>query len=322
MTEDRKRNKGAGEPTSTFCPLPSAPPQRSGTAEFLRGVLVMTLLLLNIVLWGSLVFVVGLLKIVARGPLRRRVILTASWLGEHWVEGNNRILDSLLPTVWDIRGIEGTRYDGRYLIISNHVSWVDIIALFRAFHGQAPLIRFFLKSMLAWVPIVGMAAWALEFPFMKRYSPEYLVKHPEKRGADLRTTRRAVRRYRDIPVSILNFVEGTRFTLDKHADQDSPYQHLLRPRVGGIAFVLASMGEQLDGFFDVTLAYPGGDIHMWDFVTGRVPRITVDAHRIEIPTEFFAAEITELGPERDRFKEWIDEVWKRKDERLAGLIGE
>lgn len=298
----------------------TAPLHRSDFPPFLRGMLVMTLLLLNIVLWGSLVFAVGLLKLLTRGPLRRRVVLLLSWLGEQWVEGNNRILDPLVPTVWDIRGIEGTRYDGRYLIISNHVSWVDIIALFRAFHGHAPLIRFFLKSMLAWAPFVGQAAWALEFPFMKRYSPEYLAKHPEKRSADLRTTRRAVRRYRDIPVSILNFVEGTRFTQEKHDDQDSPYRHLLRPRVGGIGFVLASMGEQLDGFFDVTLAYPGGDIHMWDFATGRVPRIVIDVHRIEIPPEFFTAEITEPGPERDRFKAWIDEVWRRKDAELERLV--
>lgn len=312
MTEDRIRNERAREHPSAFFPLPSA---------FIRGVLTMTLLGLNLAFWGILVFAVGLLKLVARGAARRRVILAVSWLAEHWVEGNSRIFDRFLPTVWDIRGMEGTRYDGRYLIISNHVSWVDIFALFRAFHGHAPLIRFFLKSMLAWVPLVGQAAWALDFPFMKRYSPEYLAKHPEKRGRDLETTRRAVRRYRDVPVSILNFVEGTRFTQEKRADQDSPYRHLLRPRVGGIGFVLASMGEQLDGFFDVTLAYPGGDVHMWDFATGRVPRIVIDARRIDIPPEFFAAAITEPGPERDRFKAWIDEVWRTKDEELAKMEG-
>jgi hypothetical protein len=152
---------------------------------------------------------------------------------------------------------------------------------------------------------------------MRRYSPEYLAKHPEKRGRDLETTRRAVQHYRDVPVAILNFVEGTRFTREKHADQESPYRQLLRPRIGGIAFVLASMGEQLEAFLDVTLAYPGGDVRVWDFVSGRVPRITVGVRRIDVPSEFYTAAITEPGPARDRFKAWIGEVWREKDELLV-----
>jgi 1-acyl-sn-glycerol-3-phosphate acyltransferase len=288
-----------------------------GTPDMLRGLTTTLLLILNLALWGTLVLLGGIGKIFTRGEARRRVMLALSWMAERWVSGNNDILNTLTPTVWDIRGIEETRYDGHYLIISNHVSWVDIIALSRAFHGHAAFLRFFLKSVLIWFPFVGLACWALDFPFMKRYSPEYLEKHPEKRGHDLQTTRRAVQRYRNIPVAILNFVEGTRFTQEKHADQDSPYRHLLRPRIGGISFVLAALGEQLDAFFDVTLAYPGGDVRIWDFVTGRVPRIVVDARRVEIPPEFFDAAITQPGPERDRFKAWIDDLWRQKDERLS-----
>lgn len=285
----------------------------------LRGLTTTLLLLFNLAFWGTLVLLGGVLKLFTRGTLRLRMIRRLSWLAEHWVATNNRIFDLMLPTVWDIRGVEGLGYEGHYLIISNHLSWVDIFALFRAFHGHMAFIRFFLKSVLIWFPFAGQACWALDFPFMKRYSPEYLAKHPEKRGRDLETTRKAVRRYRRVPVAILNFVEGTRFTEEKHADQDSPYRHLLRPRIGGIAFVFASMGEQLDAFFDVTLAYPGGDVHAWDFVKGKVPRIIIDARRIDVPREFFDAAITEPGPERDRFKAWIDEVWRQKDERLAAL---
>ncbi len=281
-----------------------------------RGLTSIVLLVLNLAWWGTLVLLGGVVKVFTRGEARRQVILGLSWMGERWVANNNHIFDLMLPTVWDIRGLEGTRYDGHYLVISNHLSWVDIFAVSRAFHGRAAFIRFFLKSVLIWFPFAGQACWALEFPFMRRYSPEYLAKHPEKRGRDLETTRRAVQRYRNIPVAILNFVEGTRFTAEKHADQESPYRHLLRPRIGGISFVLASMGEQLDAFFDVTIAYPGGNVRAWDFVTGRVPRIVVDARRLDIPREFFDAAITQPGPERDRFKIWIDELWRQKDERL------
>jgi len=267
--------------------------------------------------------ILGVVKLLTPGrEARRRIKLFAAWLAERWVAGNNRIFDLMLPTEWDVSGLDITDPNGHYLIISNHISWVDIFALFRVFHRHAAFIRFFLKSQLIWSPIVGQACWALEFPFMRRYSPEYLERHPEKRGRDLETTRWACRRYRHIPVAILNFCEGTRFTIEKHDDQDSPYRHLLRPRIGGIGFVLAVMGDQLDAFIDVTLAFPEHETTMWQFVTGRVPRVTVRARRLEIPPEFTTAAITEPGPARDRFKAWIEEIWREKDALLQELTGE
>jgi len=287
----------------------------------LRGLATIILLLFNVLLWGSLILLVGLVKLVMpTKPSRTRVVRALAWLAEHWVGGNDAIFDLLLPTKWEITGVEGTRYEGRYLIISNHISWVDIFAVSRAFHGHAAFLRFFLKHQLIWSPIIGQACAALEFPFMHRYSPEYLAKHPEKRGEDLETARRLCRRYRFIPVAILNFVEGTRFSGEKHADQDSPYRHLLRPRVGGVAFALASLGENLDGMFDVTLAYPGHDTTMWQFVTGRIARISIHARRIDVPAEFMTSAVTEPGEVRERFKIWIDQLWREKDAQLAAML--
>ena len=68
----------------------------------------------------------------------------------------------------------------------------------------------------------------------------------------------------------MNFVEGTRFTAAKHAQQQSPYQHLLRPKAAGIAFVLGAMGGQLRSILNVTVVYPGGARELWDFLCGRV----------------------------------------------------
>ena len=148
---------------------------------------------------------------------------------------------------------------------------------------------------------------------MQRYSPEYLARHPEKRGRDLETTRIACERYRNIPVAILNFAEGTRFTREKQEDQQSPYRHLLRPRPGGVSFVLASMRDQLDAIFDVTLVYPEEDVTMWQFASNQVPWIHIHARRLDIPADIEPAAITEPGPARDRFKQWMDEVWREKD---------
>ncbi len=292
----------------------------------LRGVTTFILLFLDLIFWGIPVVVVGIVKFVVhmtapRSRLRTRVILALASLAEHWVGTNDRIFDLMLPTQWDVGGIpDDMEAKGHYLIISNPVSWVDIFTIFRVFHRRAAFIRFFLKHRLIWSPIVGQACWALEFPFMRRYSAEYLEKHPEKRGRDLQTARRACQRYRHVPVAILSFLEGTRITREKQADQDSPYRHLLRPRIGGIGFVLASLGDQLDAMFDVTLAYAGGDVTMWQFVSGNVPKIVVRARRLDIPAEFLTSAITEPGPARDRFKVWIDSIWRDKDALLDELL--
>jgi len=292
----------------------------------LRGLTTIALLLFNLLFWGIAVVLLGIVKFAVhmtapRSRLRTRVILALSRLAERWVGCNDRIIELMLSTRCDVAGpLDDIRIDGRYLIISNHISWVDIFVIFRVFHDRTAFIRFFLKRQLIWFPIAGQACWALEFPFMRRYSAEYLQQNPEKRGRDLETTRRACQRYRHIPVAMLTFLEGTRFTEEKRADQDSPYRHLLRPRVGAIAFVLASLGDQLDAVFDVTLAYPGGDVTMWQFVCGRVAKITVRVRRLEIPSEFLSAAAVEPGPARDRFKGWIESVWREKDDLLSTLV--
>jgi 1-acyl-sn-glycerol-3-phosphate acyltransferase len=283
---------------------------------------VIVLLILNLALWGTLVLLGGIVKLLTFGSLRWTIIRILPRLGEQWVRFNDWIFDTLLDTNWDVQGLEDLRRDGRYLVISNHVSWVDIFAIFRVFRARGPFVRFFLKQQLIWFPIAGQACWALGFPFMRRFTPEYLKLHPEKRGQDLETTRKACRRYRHVPVSILNFVEGTRFTREKYEDQESPYRHLLRPRIGGISFVLASLADQLDAMYDITLVYPTRDVTMWDFITNRVAWIKVYARRLDVPPEFQSASVTEPGETRERFKTWVDAIWREKDEAIGRMLGQ
>lgn len=285
-----------------------------------RGLTTIALLVFSTAWSGLLIVLCAPLKFVTRGRLRTRVMLFLARFGEGWAARNSRIFDRALTTEWDVAGLEDLRPDGRYLVICNHISWVDIFVIFRVFHGRTAFVRFFMKHALIYWPIVGLACDALDFPFMKRYTPEYLERHPERRGEDLEATRRACRRYRFIPVTILNFIEGTRFSREKHENQSSPYRHLLRPRIGGIGFALASLGDQLDGMYDVTIAYPQHDVTLWRFATNRVPRIIVRCRPLDPPREFHDEAVVRSGPERERFKQWIDQIWREKDELLESLL--
>ncbi|MFP3441738.1 1-acyl-sn-glycerol-3-phosphate acyltransferase, partial [Pantoea sp. SIMBA_133] len=88
-----------------------------------------------------------------------------------------------------------------WLVISNHRSWTDIFILFMALHRRIPMPRFFLKHQLIWIPIVGLAFWALEFPFMRRFSREQLAKNPKLATIDRESTERVCRQARNAPIA-------------------------------------------------------------------------------------------------------------------------
>jgi len=291
----------------------------------LRGSLAFLLFAVNTAFWGALVTITGLAKLLwPAGRWRRRCVLIMAGLGDSWVVVNRLIWKLLIPATLEVRGMPELRRHGRYLVLANHQSWTDILVLFVMFNGKSAFIRFFLKHVLLYVPFLGWGCWALEFPFMKRHSHEYLEKHPEKRHEDFETTRRSCRHYRHIPVTIANFVEGTRFTRAKHRKQQSPYRHLLKPRFGGIAFVLASMGEYLDGMFDVTLAFPGiqREVTFLDFITGRIPRVVVVVKELPLQPRFNDRDVTQPGQLRDELKAWVTNIWEDKDRLLDELSSE
>src|SRR5690606_2639059 len=228
----------------------------------------------------------ALLKLLLPVPPIQRALRTGMhWIAESWMAVNAFWMDSVQRTRWHVEGLEKVDMRHSWLVTSNHQSWADILVLQYQFNRRIPLLKFFLKQELIWVPVIGLCWWALEFPFMKRFSKEYLTKYPEKRGQDLATTRKACERYRSNPVSVFNFLEGTRFTPAKHAEQASPFRHLLKPKAGGIAFVIDAMGEQLSSFLNITIHYPDGNPSFWDLLTGRVRKIVMRVEQQPIPAQ-------------------------------------
>jgi 1-acyl-sn-glycerol-3-phosphate acyltransferase len=290
--------------------------------RLIRVPLAIALLFLNTVLHVVLLFALTVLKLLL--PLatwRRACSVALVALAESWIAVNGALFGAFTRIQWRVEGLAGLRRDGNYLVLCNHQSWVDIPVLQKVFNRRVPFLRFFLKSQLIWVPLLGPAWWALDFPFMKRYSRETLARHPQLQGKDREATRRACEKFRQLPVSVMNFVEGTRFTGAKHDAQASPYRHLLRPKAGGVAFVLDAMGEALHAILDVTIVYPGGRPSMMDLIGGRVRAIRV--HVRERPIDMtLRGDYENDAMFRERFRSQVNALWSAKDDRIAVMLEE
>ncbi|KJV35178.1 acyltransferase [Luteibacter yeojuensis] len=240
-------------------------------------------------------------------------------IAESWLSVNGWLWGAFTRTVWTVEGTDGLVPRDNYLVVCNHQSWIDIPALQKVFNRRIPFMRFFLKSQLIWVPLLGPAWWALDFPFMKRHSREELARRPELRTKDRDATRRACEKFRHVPVAIMNFTEGTRFTQAKHDAQQSPYRHLLRPKAGGVAFVIDAMGDAIRHMLDVTIVYPDGPGTMMDMIAGRIREIRIHVRKLPIPGGM-RGDYENDTAFRERFQAWINTLWTEKDERIGAML--
>ena len=287
-----------------------------------RGVLTFAALTINTVVWIMPVMLLALVKLIVPVKPARRVV--TRWLmamAENWISGNRLILAGSGSRAWHADGVEDLDRQGWYLVLANHQTWVDIVVLQIVFNRRIPLLKFFIKQQLVWFPLLGIGFWALDMPFMKRYSPSYLAKYPEKKGKDLEATRLACRKFRDTPTSVINFVEGTRFSEAKKAARNSPYRQLLPPRAGGVAVAISSMGETFDAIVDVTLVYPNRVPKFWDMICGEKVTVTVDVRTRPIDPELLAGDYQNDREFRRDVHRWLAAIWADKDARIAAIKG-
>ena len=280
------------------------------------------LLILNTIIWFLPLILFAIVKLAPIAPVRRVLSRRIMRTGENWVAMNARIFGSVNATRWDIRGLEGLSRDDWYLIIVNHQTWTDIIVLQTILNRRIPFLKFFIKQQLIWFPVLGVAWWAMDMPFMKRHSKSYLARHPEKKGADLEATRRACRKFRDTPTSVINFIEGTRATAEKRARRRSPFEHLLPPRAGGIALALSSMGNMFDAILDITIVYPSGPTKFWDMVCGELDHVIVEISRRPVEQWMLSGDYEGDREYRREFHRWLTGIWQEKDARISALQAE
>lgn len=280
----------------------------------IRGILASLLVICNTLFWCFPLYFFAALRFIGPASAEPWCTRRAMNIAELWIDINNVLLGLFTKLELEVEGLEGLSPDKWYLVFSNHQTWADIVILQRVFNRKIPMQKFFIKQELIYVPFIGIAWWALDFPIMKRYSKEFLRKHPELRGKDLEATKKSCEKFKLTPVAILNFLEGTRFSLAKHDQQASPYKHLLTPKSGGAAMVINSLGDKLDCILDVTIHYPEGAPGFFDFLCGQLDKATVHIEHRPVPLEI--STIEDGSRLKKDFRHWVTEIWEEKDQQL------
>lgn len=281
------------------------------------GLLSFSLYFINTLFWLIPIVIFSFLKMIIPFNFSRKTFsYLLDQMASNWVLVNTGIQKLFCKIEFNTSGLEQLKYDDWYLVLSNHQSWVDIVILQRLLHGKIPFLKFFLKKELIYVPFLGLAWWALEFPFMKRYSQSFLRKNPHLIGKDFETTRKACAKFKYKPVSVMSFIEGTRFTQAKYNAQKPKFDHLLRPKAGGIAYVLDAMGEHLSKVVDVTIHYPDGIPTFIDFACGRVKKINVRVDIIDVD-EKITGDYFNDKVYKQNFQRWLNDLWAEKDKKLS-----
>lgn len=274
---------------------------------------------------GSIpLWLMGVGKIITGAPIADKTVIK---IANHWISSNNALIDNMLPRKdWRISLPDDVNTEGKYLLISNHQSWVDTSIVQYISEKRLPLTRFFTKFELIYIPIVGQAFYFLDFPMMRRHSKEAVAKNPALKGQDIEEAKRACALLKDKPFTLLNYLEGTRFTQAKHEQQKSPYTHLLKPRAGGLSLAINALGSEMDGLLDMTIVYPDGVPTYSDLWKGNIKRLGVDVRYLDIPAELFAG-IKRGGYENDeqvkaQMFAWIEQVWRDKDQRISAMLAD
>jgi len=282
----------------------------------LIGIASLFCLLVNMIFWSSLLFLFSLLRLIIPSRGWKKLWTSATILiGEACIACNSSWIKILHRPSIIITGMENLKKDHWYIATSNHQSWGDIFVLQKITNKKVPLLRFFMKDVLKWIPIVSIVGWALDMPFLKRYSKEQVEKNPNLRGKDLEQMKRAFKRLETNPGTVLSFAEGTRFTKLKHDDQQSPFKNLLRPKAGGIGIALSTM-PFITTLLDFSISYESKTKSFWDFLCGRISAINIKVRVIEIPQNLLGKDYSKDKGFRDDLKNWLYEIWEAKEEFL------
>ena len=205
-----------------------------------------------------------------------------------------------------------------YMAMSNHQSWADIFILLTTANYKLPLLKFFMKKELWWIPFVFLANKTLNMPFVNRHTKKEIEKNPSLRTQDYENTLKSCKRFLRTPSTIFSYAEGTRFTNEKHIQQDSKYKNLLEPKIGGMATALSAM-PNINTLVDYTLVYKSKKRDAWSFAKGDMKHAKVLVSKYKIPESLKNKNYSNDKNYRDEFKNWIEGIWAEKDKKIEEL---
>lgn len=287
--------------------------------ETLKGILAFISVVVNTLFWCIFLLSIAVLKLLIpfKGWKRLCTKLIIN-IGECWIFCNGLWIKVLHRPKWKIEGFESLDQSNWYLSVANHQSWADIFILQGITNRKIPMLKFFMKHVLIWVPVIGLAWWALDMPFLKRYTKAEIDKKPELRGKDIKAMEKSFERFSRYPVSIFSFAEGTRFTEKKKLDQSSKYKNLLNPKSGGIGLTLTTM-PYIKLILDFTIHYEDPRRSFWDFLCGRMSKVNVKVRELEIPDNLLGRNYEEDAEFREELKLWIENLWLDKDKYIEEI---
>ncbi len=269
---------------------------------------------------STLICIVAVIRIISCGFGHKLFIKTANFIMRCW-------LYSIKFTMWLTNDIKWSKniaikpeFNDSYVLVSNHLSWLDTLVVAAIFSNLRPVPKFFLKHSLLYVPFVGGACWGLDMPFLRRYPKSYLLKHPEMRFKDIETARQACEKFSGVPTMMAIFPEGTRYTKEKAEAANSTYEHLMQPKPTSIAVAIESLGMQFTKIIDLTICYPKNQNSPFhDFLKGKISNICIDIEEYPITEDLRGSYMTDK-PFKRHFSSWLQNIWKNKDAKIGKMI--
>lgn len=194
------------------------------------------------------------------------------------------------------------------IVVINHQNMPDITFLMvyaRTKHRLGDM-KWMVKDPIKYVPGVGWGMLFIDCVFVKR-------NWTEDRDSIRATFARL--RENDVPVWMLSFSEGTRFSPEK-LEQSRAYarkhglhqpRHTLVPRTKGFVATVQGLRDHVDAVYDLTLGYEDGVPTLWQYIRGLAPRAHLHVRRHAIDT---------VPEDEESIAQWLYDRFREKDERL------
>lgn len=285
----------------------------------LIGLLTCILILLELMIGFGTLFLVNIPRaFFPTKSFKKYISKVSNKIGDLTVYGLKIILQLMHGNSMKI--FDENKFDKNtwYMAMSNHQSWADIFVLLVAAHKRIPLLKFFMKKELKWIPFIYLANKTLNMPFVNRHSKREIEKNPDLRFKDYQNTLEACKRFMRSPSTIFSYAEGTRNDPIKHKNQNSPYNNLLIPRVGGMATALSAMPE-IKTLVDYSVVYKSDKRDAWSFLKGEMRDVKILVKKYKIPEHLKHKNYSDDEEYRNNFKEWIESIWKEKDKDIDNL---